>query len=590
MLINEIDLNEDGVVLPDGKVGIVIAQPWIELTEHEPFKILANKIDAQLEVIRRTIEIAKARHHGLDRTHFTVFPEYSIPGLRGIGLVQDLIGADDWPSMTVVIAGIDGLTSAEYAQLCESDGTYVHASNSSDQLRQDEWVNCSITFVKNAQGLVKKWVQPKTWGAWPECATRNEKMFCGKAVSVFKGALSNGVSYRFCTLVCFDWTATVDGFSPVEWILRDLNERAGDGMLPVTWTFVIQNNEKPSHQAFLTRVAPYFNQTTYPKVLRTNACIVFANVAGASSPKKLRKYGGASTVLSRSNVFMPSDSVPTVCKGGARFREGSELLVNYYDAFFRERGACIHSFSQINPASAVVGPEGKAYGVNTAHVFAINGVPEARAPNGPVPAAVKWINDELDEVTSIADTLGGPLAPIAKAASIENTKLLRGLAGKECEEFIQLATGHEPNKGADTWDSLELDGLNLICNTIDLLSCAGETIEKSNNTTHGTVTIGGAKTEIVALKGKTHEECLDRAAFIALDSRVLLVTTDPYHSVWKKEFGSYLDDDVPVGAEERITFPADLKRSLGLQNLISIYTKVVNKEDFAAELARQING
>src|SRR4029077_7023793 len=101
------------------------------------------------------------------KTHFTVFPEYSIPGLDGITCVETVLRADDWPNGTIVIAGTDALTKADFSALADADGTHLNAThNGLARIAETEWVNCGITWVKTAGGNVERWLQPKLYPAW----------------------------------------------------------------------------------------------------------------------------------------------------------------------------------------------------------------------------------------------------------------------------------------------------------------------------------------------------------------------------------------------------------------------------------------
>jgi len=47
----------------------------------EPYRCTVASTPAQLSALTRTLEISREAQHGAGKTHFTVFPEYSIPGL-----------------------------------------------------------------------------------------------------------------------------------------------------------------------------------------------------------------------------------------------------------------------------------------------------------------------------------------------------------------------------------------------------------------------------------------------------------------------------------------------------------------------------
>ncbi|XUJ36022.1 hypothetical protein ACQ5SK_12650 [Bradyrhizobium japonicum] len=144
--------------------------------------------------------------------------------------------------------------------------------------------------------------------------------------------------------------------------------QAGEGELALSWMFVIQCNTWPSHPSFMGEVASFFDGTTVPNVRRDRTCLVFANSAGKPVPGRSAVYGGTSVVFSQQTLFQEMPSRPTVAKGGQRFR-GNPLLNPFRDAYFREKGACIHSFVQINPDSVIAGAAHRTFAVDRPFVF-----------------------------------------------------------------------------------------------------------------------------------------------------------------------------------------------------------------------------
>lgn len=99
--IKALDLSEFGFKLPDDRVGMVIAQPFMphtSLTTTEPYHCIEQAGPQQLAALTKTLEVARAALHDVAKAHFTVFPEYSIPDLQGTALVETALRADDWPT------------------------------------------------------------------------------------------------------------------------------------------------------------------------------------------------------------------------------------------------------------------------------------------------------------------------------------------------------------------------------------------------------------------------------------------------------------------------------------------------------------
>jgi hypothetical protein len=577
--IETVDLSARGVTLPRDRVGMVIAQPHLpctSLTAEEPYQCTDQARPQQLAALTETLAVARAARHGAAKTHFTVFPEYSIPGLDGIALVEAAVGAGDWPKGTVVIGGTDGLTQAQYVGLLQSEATHVDTQrNGGDSVGPERWVNCAITWVKTGSGSIERWIQPKLHPAWMEMNISYQHMFCGSTVYVFKGLLEDGAPFRFGTLVCFDWIATVDALTPCQWVLHDLQRQAGQGYLPLSWLFVIQRNERPSHNTFLASVSSFFNQTEFPNALRERACLVFANTAGRAAPGRTVEFGACSLVLSPQSLFATPDCAPTFSNGGPQFRDGSTLLLGYKDIFFRERGACIHSFAQINPGSLIPGPAGRSFAVENAHAFPISGVPEPRAPGAPVPASVKWLNDELDEVPSLsAAYCTAPLALQVDGSHQRNTAVLRAICPQSATRAIRLAAPESKAEHEDEWGEVESEAVRHLVHTLDILGVAFPTLTLHAVPLHATVLIDDQTVDVLVVHGASHEACIEHSKNFPLNEQhqVLLVSRDPDNTPWQQRFGSFLEPETPApGHEPRFTDPTSCCLHLGYQNLLGIF-------------------
>ena len=139
--------------------------------------------------------------HGAAKTHFTVFPEYSIPGLDGMALIDAAVSDANWQPGTIVIGGSDGLSKADFSTLVATRNTHLDEEhNALGRIADHEWINCGITWVKAANGNVERWLQPKLSRASLQQDVPCRDMFLGKSVFSFKGLLNNGRQFRFCTL------------------------------------------------------------------------------------------------------------------------------------------------------------------------------------------------------------------------------------------------------------------------------------------------------------------------------------------------------------------------------------------------------
>jgi len=554
---------------------MVIAQPYLALTDTEPYKCSAATKDAQLASLTATLDVARAAKHGAPKTHFTVFPEYSIPGLDGIALVQASLEAIEWPVGTIVIGGADALTKPEFTALAESPRTHVNTDhNPLPQIADDEWINCGITWTKAADGTIDRWLQPKLFPAWLEQNVPYQGMFRGNSVFMFKGTFANNTQYHFSSLICFDWVASIEHRRPWNWVLDDLQRTVAPGETSLSWLFVIQYNPKPSHDTFLIEVGNFFDQNILPNVRRDRTCLVFANTAGRPNPGRANEFGGTSLIFSPQAQFATPDCSGTFSNGGSRFRPNT-LLKQYRDVYFRERGACIHSFVQVNPGSLNAGAAGRVFPIEQPFVFPLNGTLELRAPAAPVPACIKWLNDELDTLPSLSVQYRGvALAGQADISHEHSIAALRSMPVHSTVRTVKLAASESQAKHADEWDGTEYAAVEHLVHTLDIIELGFPHSLVDGDPAHATAVMNGQTVDVLAIRGKTHEACIKHSkTFVPLRRRqFLLVSRDRDNTVWRKKFGSILETDTPgLRQEHKFTEPQGGSLHLGYQKLLEIF-------------------
>jgi hypothetical protein len=592
--IEPVDLRPDpyGVILPRDRIGIVMAQPHVPdscLSSDEPYRWVEQAKPAQLAVLTETLTVARETHHGVCKTHFTIFPEYSIPGLDGVGVVESVLNCDRWPTSTIVIGGTDGLTKSEYRQMADGQFTHIdEPQNGHDRVPDDEWVNCCVTWVKATDGNVHKWIQPKLHPSWPELKIQYEHMFRGRSIYLFQAGCDNGSTYRFATLVCFDWIALIEDMTPCQCLLSHMDKRANGNILPLNWLFVIQRNPKPSDDAFLIKVREFFDRTSYPHVLRDKTCLIFANTAGLAVPGPADQFGASCLIMSPASLFVEPPCPPTFSNGGPRFRDGKTLLesAQLQDTFFRERGACIHSFAQNSPETNAPGPPGRKPALENAHVFPVSKVKEPRAPGSHVPAVVKWVNDELDGFECLPSPgEAAILAPEAKIAHSRIVAMLRPMSPQQLARAIQLAVERFPRPengsedsskppNADAWGKVESGALEHLVQSLDILSLAFPTLTVGHMPPHATILIEHSVVEVFAIRGSTHEACIahSRVLPLNLQRRVVVVSRDPHNTLYLDRFGSILDAEAPPLTDEaKFARPLAGFVYIGYQNLFEIF-------------------
>jgi hypothetical protein len=539
-------------------------------------------------LVTRTLDIARAVAHGAQRTHFTIFPEFCIPGLPGIAAIDAALQAADWPARTVVIGGVDGLERPDYLTLIGARNTFVHdAANGADRVAADQWVNCAVIWVKGANNVVERWIQPKIYPSRPENNAQFQRMFRGGCVYLFKGLYqTGGAAYRFSSLVCFDWIATVGAHKPWQWLLESMHNEGAQLMasLPLTWLFVIQHNDQPNHATFLGELADFYNPILYPSAGRQGTCIVFANNAGSDKPGRIAEYGCTSLVFPQSAQFTATDCYVTHSNGGPRFR-GNNLVHPHRDVFFREGGPCIHSFIQVNPASIVPGAAGQTIPVENPFVYPIDpAFADPRTPSAPVPGAVKWWNDALDNIECLS--IPYQPRPLAQAVAASHLLNVHDLRTKAAAPAIKVLALSDPGfvkelpgpparsvcKHADEWSSAETEAFTHVVHTLDIFRVGFPDATSITTGAHAEATIQGKPVEILAVRGATHDQNLKHAdKHVPLPRRqFVIVSRDTHNSLLGSREGNIFRTK-PAGDPALVKFsdPGYNRFYLGFQELLT---------------------
>jgi hypothetical protein len=581
----EVNLGELGVRLPRDQVGIVIAQPHVSFVGDGPFAISPATVQQALDGIDETLNVARMCKHGSDKTHFTIFPECTLPGLRGIDLVTETITRDSWPTETIVIGGVDGLTRVQLQELLRRPNTiYDTAGNSIERIGADQWLNCCLTWVKLPTGVVQCYVQPKLAPAWIELDLNYDSMYQGRSIYLFKGVHADcAVPYRFATLLCFDWIGVSNGRRMWQWLLKGIDDVAAPigAVMPLTWLFVAQCNPAPSHASFMSQVGQFFDSMQYPNVNRANTCLVMANVAGKPTPGRVEKYGRSAVIFTPDRFVRPG-CMPTYGNGGESQRAGSPLE-NFIDAVFREGGSCIHSFTVLNPDVLPRGSAGKRVALlnPTVHPFAVTSDP--RVPAASVSAVVKWVNDEIDDE---ANSLGKkyhavPLAGPTGIAHKNSVDALRTLSANALSTTVVTACPGTNAANPDIWKDRESKAVAHVLDTFSILEVAQYRPTFHGQGAQATVKKADVSLEVVAVFGKSHEECDRHVMEKSLPHRgqLLLVSRDEDNTRWNSRLGTIFDQAADTSAERDFTDPRSAVIHIGYQQVLDAYLAAAEQSD-----------
>ncbi|KAB8054765.1 hypothetical protein GCN78_03600 [Janthinobacterium rivuli] len=586
----EIDIGQLGVRLPRGEVGMVIAQPYVDFVHLEPFPLTPAVRIAALTGIDATLAVARKCAHGAEKTHFTIFPECTLPGLDGFDRIAAAMADNSWPVGTIVIGGFEGLTREQFGELIQRPGTtHDDVGSSLDRVNPDQWVNCCATWAKIASGDVLCWIQTKIEPAGIELQVPNQSMFKGQSIYLFKGTYADThLPYRFASLICFDWIGVRDARRVWEWLLQDIERTAAakEAQLPLTWLFVAQCNPGPSHGSFLSQVQPFFNPMQFPGVLREGTCLVMANVAGNTVPGIANQYGQSALIFA-TDKFIKPENIPTFCAGGESQRPGNPLE-NFKDAVFRERGACIHSFRQLNPSALPPGAAGRRIALAYATVHPYPGTEDPRAPSGVVPAVVKWVNDELDDSKKSLQVKYPdlPLAGAAGAAHQKSVTALRWLPSDALSKTILIAAP-ETASSSDKWSRAQSQAVKHVLNSFSILEVAQYSVTYHGKGSQATITTGDTSIEVVAVIGRSHEECDKHVLSLLPEHRgqLLLVSRDEDNNSWDPRMRPLFDQVAEPTKELNITDPTSAVIRVSYRDVFKAYKDSTNE----AELKKAID-
>lgn len=590
----EVDIGELGLHLPRGEVGMVIAQPHVKFTEFEPFPIRPDLRAMALAGIDATLAVARSCTHGAEKTHFTIFPECTLPGLDGFDHITAAMAGDDWPTGTVIIGGFEGLTKDQFRELVQRPGaTYDDIGSSLDRVRADQWVNCCATWVKLDNGQVRSWIQTKIEPAGIELQVNHQSMFKGRSIFLFKGTYTDRPApYRFASLICFDWIGVRDQRRVWEWLLESMEQSAMaiQAQLPLTWLFVAQYNPGPSSASFMSQVQPFFNPVQFPSVIRDGTCLVMANVAGNEKPGTATAYG-QSAVIFASDKFTKPDSMPTYCSGGELQRPGNPLE-NFKDAVFRERGACIHSFRQLNPLALPPGAAGKRLALADATVHPYPGVLDPRAPSGLVPAVVKWVNDELDDSKKSLQ-VKYPDLPLADAAGVAHQRSVSALRWLSPDALSKTVVIAAPGtcRSSDNWRSVQSQAIKHVLNSFSILEVAQYSATFHGKGAQATIAKGDASIEVVAVLGRSHEDCDKHALGLLPEHRgqLLLVSRDEDNTSWNPRMRTLFDQAAEPTKEFNFTDPTSAVIRIGYHDVLKAYQESADAEKLREALDAAIS-
>ncbi len=511
------------LTLPTDEISIVAMQPFLDLQPVEPFKIRENHIPNQLVNIRNTLVLAKNTETNRS-AHFTIFPEYSIPGIQGIELIDNEISSVEWSNSSVIVSGIHGLNKDEFQDVCSRYEVEISSENNPLNIPQDKWINCCFIWIKENNGNVRRFIQLKIRPSWPENNVTCNDMFCGSSIYVFKHVYSNDAIGYFTNLICFDWVVSIDGKTVYGELLNLLNSQSNPHTINLDMVFVIQHNDSPNHPEFLNNTSHFLNNPTeYPFVDRKDAIIFHVNTAISDKPSKNGNGAFSACIFSPRAPLDLNGCRPTFCMQPEILR-GSTILkqAQCKDVIFREMGQCIHRYKVRVSRFLGAGPAHRSHPISEAEVHAAEDLDDPRLSGKAIPASLKWINDKLDDIDPLAR---GSLSAciLMDKAEIKHRKIIKELRliedGQKISKIINWAActkagmdlkrNKDRCKNPDLWDhpdTLETHALEHTIHSLTNLGLVYPLLIKESSL-HGTLTKDDVLIQVVAIRGENFSDC-----------------------------------------------------------------------------------
>ncbi len=577
------------VTLPSNAVRMLIAQPFLEFQApvQEPFALTPACVQRLEDAIDNTFATVAAYH-----PRFVLFPEFSVPGIAGVQRIAQHLVSNAILAPLVVVVGVSGLSKTEYTSLCaRADVAQIDQENDPQQVQQDQWVNAAVTFVKDNTGAVSIWLQPKISPSWTEGNRNHQRMFHGGVVRIFRGRFDNNVACRFLSLLCFDWVGREAGVAVTDAVLQQFGAayEATGSPQDLNWVFVLQHNPSPNHATFLTATQRILTQPIHAFARCRDAAVVMACTASARTPARREPYGYSSLVFGPLAPFDSNGCRPTFATQSSRLR-GATTLSTCKDVVFREMGECIHAAEVRIPASVVPDPTDRTAAIVQAEAMPLIGaVVDPRIPGTSVPAVVKWVNDELDEIPDLCTAYfaGNPLQPALQTSHNNVVDGYRRLPSQDlairvdgaCAARFSRDSALDPAGDVDTaWDVPERSGLRHVIQTLTLVGGAAA-VDIVNSQLHARHSPSGI--EIAAIAGPTHADCMQ--AFQKLAGR----THAPIVFVSRDD-----TNNMPHLPREVESF-ADPRRGAGVR-LTDAHTllneaRVLPQNDYAAYITELLN-
>jgi hypothetical protein len=473
-------------------IGMAFVHPRMYITTSAPFRVVEQNRTMAASVVEASFRAAFESISGVPRVQFVVFPEFALT-FESINTVENILLSDACQPNTVVIAGVEWLSSGEYIGLLTS-------SDNPEQIKQKHpdanlYVNCCLIWIKTANGL-KRFVQPKLRPSPIEAST--QLMYRGSDMLVFASQGTNALT--FAVLICFDCIA-MEGDKPMFTQILDAIPKSGPtSSFPLSLLFVPQFNDSPEHKDFIGFAESFLTRGGMA-INTADSAVAFVNAAST-------RHGRSETGFGRSSLFyrtghwqsVPIEGPLARVPGTYAMETMSPTLVR---ARFREDGACVHRFGFVVPWQVLHEAGSTRVPLIEARMQTINA--DVLGPWTTVPGICKVFTDWLTENLADLDYRFHSMIDVAlEYSAVRGSLMVAAQAGAErIGQILDLLLlgfgGHcrRPGVNPDYWQRLPsnwradthgeaITELAAVCSLLQMI----EVVDARNDSDVVTATLG----------------------------------------------------------------------------------------------------
>jgi hypothetical protein len=291
---------------------------------HTPTRIPTAFVQQKQEILRQFQTWLMAQPAGNPvRPAFVIIPELSMPTSQ-IQVLEDLVHGMQRP--IVVVAGMEYQSWADYQRLVQALPDMPDPQSWLEDGQFHNWVNAARIWIREENGQIKSYVQPKRH---PQADEQAIPLYSGKNVLVFRSSTqADGRHMNFLIQVCSDFTNVAS--------VRELRQQVAvkcEG-LRIDFTILLQMNEDQDAEQFKQAVKEYFEP---PNLLvhTEDGSLLFVNNASERRGKSLQ-WGDSRFHFSYQRSWPAQDFTPPT------YWMRKDSPNNYQAVAFRERGPGIY--------------------------------------------------------------------------------------------------------------------------------------------------------------------------------------------------------------------------------------------------------